>query len=249
MIGLLAETVGRHACHKYLRIKKLSRQHPPEPAGVCRVGMMYVMPRVAMSSDDEPVGGRRQCGAEVRATCRSQAATSQSRRLIRDRLVADLAQSLIPDFLTPIRRGRTLATQAPQSRRRPARVQPASPADAGGIAEGHRRPGRGDRADLRRHLHPRPLPAGRRARAGQDADGQHAGADPRHPVQADPVHARPDAVGHHGHERVGGRRARAGGTSASSRGRSSPTSCWPTKSTARRPRRRPRCCRRCRSAR
>ena len=36
--------------------------------------------------------------------------------------------------------------------------------------------------------------------------------------------------------------------SASSKGRSSPTSCWPTKSTARRPRRRPPCCRRCRSA-
>ena len=48
---------------------------------------------------------------------------------------------------------------------------------------------------------------------------------------------------------LGGGRARAGGISASSTGRSSPTSSWPTKSTARRPRRRPRCCRRCRSAR
>ena len=37
--------------------------------------------------------------------------------------------------------------------------------------------------------------------------------------------------------------------SASSRGRCSPTSCWPTKSTARRRRPRPRCCRPCRSAR
>ena len=42
---------------------------------------------------------------------------------------------------------------------------------------------------------------------------------------------------------------RAARASASSRGRSSPTSCWPTRSTARRPRPRPRCCRRCRSTR
>ena len=34
-----------------------------------------------------------------------------------------------------------------------------------------RRPDRGHRADPRRHLHPRPLPARRRARPGQDADG------------------------------------------------------------------------------
>ena len=91
-------------------------------------------------------------------------------------------------------------------------------ADAGGAAEGHHRPERRHRADLRRHLHPRPLPAGRRAGPGQDADGQHAGPDPRHPVQAHPVHARPDALGHHRHERAGGRRARAGATSASSKG-------------------------------
>ena len=41
----------------------------------------------------------------------------------------------------------------------------------------------------------------------------------------------------------------AGASSASSRGRSSPTSSWPTRSTARRPRRRPPCSRPCRSAR
>ena len=68
-------------------------------------------------------------------------------------------------------------------------------------------------------------------------------------LQAHPVHARPDALGHHRHERAGRRRARPAAASGSSKGRSSPTSCWPTKSTARRPRRRPRCCRRCRSAR
>ena len=45
------------------------------------------------------------------------------------------------------------------------------------------------------------------------------------------------------------KRTTAGGAiSASSRGRSSPPFCWPTKSTARRPRPRPPCCRRCRSA-
>ena len=97
-----------------------------------------------------------------------------------------------------------------QPGRRVAGVQPAPPADAGRTAKGHRRPGRRDRADLRRHLHPRALPAGRRAGPGQDPDGQHAGADPRHPVQAHPVHARPDAVGHHRHERAGGGRRRAG---------------------------------------
>ena len=43
-------------------------------------------------------------------------------------------------------------------------------------------------------------------------------------------------------------RDRAGASSASSRGRSSPTSSWPTRSTAPRPRRRPPCSRPCRSA-
>ena len=44
-------------------------------------------------------------------------------------------------------------------------------------------------------------------------------------------------------------KARACGSSSSCRARSSPTSSWPTRSTARRPRRRPRCWRRCRSTR
>ena len=63
----------------------------------------------------------------------------------------------------------------------------------------HRRPDRGHRADPRRHLHARPLPARRRARPGQDAHGQLHQPDPRRVVQAHPVHARPDAVGHHRH--------------------------------------------------
>ena len=68
-------------------------------------------------------------------------------------------------------------------------------------------------------------------------------------LQPHPVHARPDADGHHRHrilqELPGGKRA----FEFAARARSSPTSCWPTKSTARRPRRRPRCSRRCRSTR
>ena len=39
---------------------------------------------------------------------------------------------------------------------------------------GHRRPGPGDRGAADLAVQPRPLPAGRRARAGQDADDQHA---------------------------------------------------------------------------
>ncbi len=99
--------------------------------------------------------------------------------------------------------------QSSQPGRRAAGVSPASAADAARAAEDHRRPGRGDRADLRGDLHARALPAGRRAGAGQDAHGQHAGADSRSAVQADSVHARPDALGHHGHERAGRRRRRA----------------------------------------
>ena len=41
------------------------------------------------------------------------------------------------------------------------------------------------------------LPAGRRAGAGEDADGQHAGALAEAAVQPHSVHARPDAVRHH----------------------------------------------------
>ena len=52
------------------------------------------------------------------------------------------------------------------------------------------------------------VPAGRRAGPGQDADGQLDGPDPRRRLQADPVHARPDALGHHRHQRAGGARDR-----------------------------------------
>ena len=51
-----------------------------------------------------------------------------------------------------------------------------------------------------------PRPAGRRSRAGQDVDGQLDRPDPRRRLQADPVHARPDALGHHRDQRPGGAR-------------------------------------------
>ena len=67
-------------------------------------------------------------------------------------------------------------------------------------------------------------------------------------VPPDPVHARPGAERHHrDRDHGGGRRHRHRGRSASSGGRCSPTSCWPTRSTAPRRAPRPRCWRRCRS--
>ena len=56
-----------------------------------------------------------------------------------------------------------------------------------------------------------------------------------------------DVTGHE-HDRRG-RAGRRRGASSSRRGRSSRTSCWPTRSTARRRRRSRRCWRRCRSSR
>ena len=55
-----------------------------------------------------------------------------------------------------------------------------------------------------RHLRPRPLPAGRRARPGQDADDPHAGRRAEPELQPHPVHARPDAVRHHRHRGAAG---------------------------------------------
>ena len=90
--------------------------------------------------------------------------------------------------------------------------------------QGHRRPERGHRAAAHGHVQPRPLPARRRARAGQDAAGQHRIADPAPLVQAHPVHARPDAGRHHRHRHPPGRsRNRPTQVYASCRGRSSPT--------------------------
>ena len=55
------------------------------------------------------------------------------------------------------------------------------------------------------HLRPRPLHSGRRAGAGQDVDGQHAGRLPVAEFHAHPVHARPDAQRHHRHRGAAGR--------------------------------------------
>ena len=49
-----------------------------------------------------------------------------------------------------------------------------------------------------------PLPAGGRARAGQDAARARARAAARPPLRAHPVHARPHALRHHGHRDPGG---------------------------------------------
>ena len=50
---------------------------------------------------------------------------------------------------------------------------------------------------LDRDLRARPLPADRRARPGQDADDPHPGRRAEPDLQPDPVHPRPDALGHH----------------------------------------------------
>ncbi|MCK7469577.1 MAG: hypothetical protein MZU95_01305 [Desulfomicrobium escambiense] len=76
----------------------------------------------------------------------------------------------------------------------------------------------------------------------------HGGGRARPEVRAHPVHARPDAVRHHRHRHHPGRSRRpASATWCSRRGPCSRTSCWPTRSTARRRRRSRRCSRRCRS--
>ena len=143
---------------------------------------------------------------------------------------ADVVQATISEI-----GGHSPAERCPREDRRPAFA-------------GDRRPGRGDRRTADLPLRPRPLPAGRRAGPGQDADDQHAGPDAEPVVQPHPVHARPDAGRHHRHGNPGrephDRPARA---AVPRRAAVRATSFWPTKSTARRRRRRPRCWKRCRS--
>ena len=99
--------------------------------------------------------------------------------------------------------------------------------------------------------------AGGAARRRPRADRGHAGSrqdaagqEPRHGdgprVRARPVHARPAAQRRRRHD---GLPAAARRVHAPTSARSSPTWCSPTRSTARRPRCRARCSRRCRSAR
>ena len=112
----------------------------------------------------------------------------------------------------------------------------------------HRRPGRRDRAGLHRPGGGGQLPAGRRPGPGQDPADPLGGPGARSQVLADPVHARPDAVGRDRHRHRPGRSRRPGaGGWCSCRARSSPTSCSPTRSTGRRPRPSRRCWRRCRN--
>ena len=76
---------------------------------------------------------------------------------------------------------------------------------------GDRRPGRGDGAGADGVLRRRALHDHGRAGRGQDAADRVAGQDHGPVVQAHPVHARPDALGHHRHgDPGGGHHARAG---------------------------------------
>ena len=66
-------------------------------------------------------------------------------------------------------------------------------------AQADRRPGRRDRAGADLALRRRQQHHHRRARPGQDPDHPHPGPGAGPQVLAHPVHAGPDAVGHHGH--------------------------------------------------
>ena len=103
-----------------------------------------------------------------------------------------------------------------------------------------RRPGPLPRARDGRDAGAGPPAGRRRARPGQDAHRQDAGATHARQLQAHPVHARPGAgrPGRHAHLQPEDRRVRH-----LARARCSPTCCWPTRSTARRPRCRARCSR------
>ena len=79
---------------------------------------------------------------------------------------------------------------------------------------------------------------------GEDAAGGRDRPRAGDRVPAPAVHARHAPVGRHGHDG-----AALPASSSSGPGRCSPASCWPTRSTARRRRPRPRCWRRCRRAR
>ena len=98
---------------------------------------------------------------------------------------------------------------------------------------GRRRPGPDGRADAGRPAGPRPRPARGRARRGQDAGGPDARRRRRRQLLPAAVHPGPDAGRHRRHPGVAAldralrHRARA---------RSSPTWCWPTRSTGPRPR-------------
>ena len=118
------------------------------------------------------------------------------------------------------------------------------------MSQGHHRPGQRDRIAGHLPAGRRPRAGRRRAGTGQDAAGQVAGAGHRHAVPPRAVHARPDAVRYRRHRDPRRRhQPRASACSASRRALCSRRCCWPTRSTARRPRPSPRCSKRCRNAR
>ena len=96
--------------------------------------------------------------------------------------------------------GRLRSGSRPRSR---ARDRGSAARDRRRDRQAHRRAGVGDRSPADRAVRARPLPVRRRARPGQDAADPDAVRRARPVVRAHPVHARPDAVGHHRHRRAG----------------------------------------------
>ena len=136
---------------------------------------------------------------------------------------------------------RLAATMPPDARRR--RPPQHRPAD--------HRPGRGRAAaGDRRAAARRPLPRSRPSRGGPGTAktlmARCLAASMDAALQAGPVHARPAPLGHHRDQRLP---ALTAAPSSFAPGRSSPTPCSPTRSTALPPRPRPRSSRRWRSAR
>ncbi len=111
-----------------------------------------------------------------------------------------------------------------------------------GPARSGRRPGRRDRPTAGLRVDRLARLAGGRAGTGQDADGQGPGRRVSLEIRPHPVHARPHAR-RRDRLRTARPRARTGRGRRWCFGpaRCSPTSCWPTRSTAR-PRRRSRPC-------
>ena len=155
-----------------------------------------------------------------------------------------------PDSPPPTPNARFASQRNPRHGRTPRRRHLEDPEQLhraqGGGRQGHRRPGRHARPPADRPARRRARPARGRARPGQDAHAPDALAGARRPLFAAsssrPTCCRPTSIG----TLIYDPRDRR---FAVKQGPSSPTSCWPTRSTAPRPRSRARCSRRCRSGR
>ena len=110
------------------------------------------------------------------------------------------------------------------------------PQAAGALAGVFVGPSERHRPDAGRLFCRRACAAGRPAGRGQDAAGPDAGRPAVRQLPPHSIHVRPDAGGRHRHVRDHGVQGRR--RFEFQQGRSSPTCCWPTRSTA--PRRRPR---------